>query len=241
MLLQYGIGMSVYVMMGLSFLPLILIFLIFAFSLPGFKIRYGLIAILLGLLSLIPIVIIQSIVRNIPVFTNTTLVSALITVMVFNGFIEESVKMLTLNLLPHKKTSFSTFFALSLMAGLALGCFETVIYLFSGYHEVELRTVTAVAMHSLCTSLSGVFVWTWRNPVVTTDGKKKPFFQPYVWAVILHGSYNFFAGFSGFYRWFSVATIILTALECRIWFQKILNVNNGEPVLGIESSDLTKL
>ena len=134
MLLQYGIGMSVYVMMGLSFLPLILIFLIFAFSLPGFKIRYGLIAILLGLLSLIPIVIIQSIVRNIPVFTNTTLVSALITVMVFNGFIEESVKMLTLNLLPHKKTSFSTFFALSLMAGLDLGYFETVIYLFSGYH-----------------------------------------------------------------------------------------------------------
>lgn len=229
--------MSVYVMMGLSFLPLILISVIFAFSLSGFKIRYGLVAILLGLLSLIPIVIIQSIVRNIPVFTNTTLVSALITVMVFNGFIEESVKMLILNLLPHKKTSFATFFALSFMAGLTLGCFETVIYLFSGYHEVELRTVTAVAMHCLCASLSGVSVWTWRNPVVTVDGRKKLFFQPYLWAVILHGSYNFFAGFSGFYRWFSIATIILTALECRIWFKKIQDWNSS--TASVISSDLS--
>lgn len=239
MLLQYGIGMSVYAMMGLSFLPLIFVFVIFALFLHGFKIRYGLVAILLGLLSLIPIVIIQSIVRNLPIFTSTTLVSALITVMIFNGFIEESVKMLFLRLLPHKRTSFPVFFSMTLMVGLALGCFETVIYLFSGFHEIELRTVTAVVMHCLCAALSGVFVWTWRNPVVTAEGKKKHFFQPYVWAVILHGSYNFFAGFSGFYRWFSVVTIILTALECRIWFQKFMNVNNGEPVLGIESSDLT--
>lgn len=220
--------MSVYVMMGLSFLPLVVFLVIFCLAVPGFKVRYGLLAIVLGLLSLIPIVILQSVVKNLPVFTSNTLLSALITAMLFNGLIEEAVKMLALLLLPRRKLAFSTFFALSLVSGLALGCFETIIYLFSGFHDIELRTATAVVMHCLCAGLSGIFVWIWRNPVEQADGKKKIFFQPYLWAVILHGSYNFFAGFTGFYRWFSIATIILTALECRIWFKKIQDWGKGD-------------
>ena len=224
MFLQYGIVMSVYMMMGLSFLPLLCIFVIFRFAISGFKVRYGLLAILLGLLSLLPIVIIQSFVRNLPVFTSNTLFAALITVMLFNGLIEESVKMGTLFLLPVKKINFPTFFALSLVAGLALGCFETVIYLFSGYLDIEVRTATAVVMHCLCTGLSGISVWLWKNP----GEKKKKSWAPWLWAVILHGSYNFFAGFSGFYRWFSLATIMLTALESRIWYKKIGGIEGEE-------------
>ena len=224
MFLQYGIVMSVYMMMGLSFLPLLCIFVIFRFAISGFKVRYGLLAILLGLLSLVPIVIIQSFVRNLPVFTSNTLFAALITVMLFNGLIEESVKMGTLFLLPVKKINFPTFFALSLVAGLALGCFETVIYLFSGYLDIEVRTATAVVMHCLCTGLSGISVWLWKNP----GEKKKKSWAPWLWAVILHGSYNFFAGFSGFYRWFSLATIMLTALESRIWYKKIGGIEGEE-------------
>ena len=224
MFLQYGIVMSVYMMMGLSFLPLLCIFVIFRFAISGFKVRYGLLAILLGLLSLVPIVIIQSFVRNLPVFTSNTLFAALITVMLFNGLIEESVKMGTLFLLPVKKMNFPTFFALSLVAGLALGCFETVIYLFSGYLDIEVRTATAVVLHCLCTGLSGISVWLWKNP----GEKKKKSWAPWLWAVILHGSYNFFAGFSGFYRWFSLATIMLTALESRIWYKKIGGIEGEE-------------
>ena len=184
MFLQYGIVMSVYMMMGLSFLPLLCIFVIFRFAISGFKVRYGLLAILLGLLSLIPIVILQSFVRNLPVFTSNTLLSALITVMLFNGLIEESVKMAVLFLLPIKKMNFSSFVALSLVSGLALGCFETVIYLFSGYLDIEVRTATAVVMHCLCTGLSGISVWLWKNPVE----KKKAAWAPWLWAVVLHGS-----------------------------------------------------
>ena len=216
--------MSVYMMMGLSFLPLLCIFVIFRFAISGFKVRYGLLAILLGLLSLVPIVILQSFVRNLPVFTSNTLLAALITVMLFNGLIEESVKMAVLFLLPIKKMNFSSFVALSLVAGLALGCFETVIYLFSGYLDIEVRTATAVVMHCLCTGLSGISVWLWKNP----GEKKKAAWAPWLWAVVLHGSYNFFAGFSGFYRWFSLATMMLTALESRIWYKKVKNFDNLE-------------
>lgn len=220
LILEYGIGMSVYVMMGLSFLPLVILLGIFCFAIYGFKLRYGLVATLVGLFSLIPIVIIQHFVLKLPVFTDNTLIAVLITVMVFNGLIEETVKMFSLLILPHKKLNFATFFSLSIIAGLALGCFETVIYLFSGHHNVEVRTITAVAMHSLCCGLSGIYVWTWRNPVEKPNGTKAPYVQPFVWATVLHGVYNFFAGFSTSFWWFSIAAIILTALECRIWYRK---------------------
>jgi len=219
--------MSVYIMMALSFLPLVILLGFFCFAIPGFKFHYGLVATLVGLFSLIPIVIIQHFVLKLPVFTDNTLISALITVMVFNGLIEETVKMFSLLILPHKKLNFATFFSLSIIAGLALGCFETVIYLFSGHHNVEVRTVTAVAMHSLCCGLSGIYVWTWRNPVEKVSGKVAPMVAPFVWATVLHGVYNFFAGFSTSFWWFSIAAIALTALECRIWYRKALGLDEA--------------
>lgn len=213
--------MSIYLMIALSFLPLVLFFVIFSLAVPGFRIRHGLAAVLCGFLSLVPIVVIQSIVRNLPIFSHSTMLSVLLTALFFNGLIEEALKMSLLLLLLRKKTPFVSFFAMSLLSGLALGCFETVIYLFSGYHDIEVRTATAVVMHSLCAALSGIAVWTWRNPAERPNGGRGPYLQPFVWAVVLHGVYNFFAGFSGGFRWFSLVTIFLTALECRIWFKKV--------------------
>lgn len=217
--------MSVYVMMALSFLPLVLFFVIFCFAVPGFKVWYGLVATLVGLFSLIPIAIIQYFVLKLPVFTENTLLSALITVMIFNGLIEETVKMFSLLFLPHKKLSFSNFFAMSFLCGLSLGCFETVIYLFSGYHNIEIRSLTAVIMHSLCATLSGVYVWTWRN--TKTSGKTSVMVAPFVLATVLHGIYNFFAGFSGGFYWFSLVAIGMAALESRVWYRRVLGVDEN--------------
>ncbi len=212
--------MSVYVMMGLSFLPLVVFLVVFCLAVPGFKVRYGLVSTLVGLFSLIPIVVVQYFVLKLPVFTANNLISALITVMVFNGLIEETVKMFTMLLLPHRKPGFAAFFAMAFMCGLSLGCFETIIYLFSGYHNIETRTLTAVLMHSLCAGLSGIYVWTWRNPVEKPDGTRSPMLMPFVLSTLLHGTYNFFAGFGGWFRWFSVVAIVMSALECRIWFRR---------------------
>lgn len=217
--------MSVYAMMGLSFLPLVVFLVLFCLAVPGFKVRYGLGSTLVGLLSLVPIVIIQNLVGGLPVFTANTMISALITVMVFNGLIEETVKMFTMLLLPHRKTGFAAFFAMAFICGLSLGCFETIIYLFSGYHNIETRTLTAVLMHSFCAGLSGIYVWTWRNPVEKPDGTRSPMVMPFVLSTLLHGVYNFFAGFGGWFYWFSIVAIIMSALECRIWFRRASGVD----------------
>lgn len=213
--------MSVYVMMGLSFLPLAAFLVIFCLAVPGFKLRYGLASTLVGLFSLIPIVVVQYFILRMPIFSGNTLLSALITVMVFNGLVEETVKMLSLLLLPHKKIGFGAFFAMSLVSGLTLGCFETVIYLFAGYQNIQIRSLTAVVIHSFCAGLSGIYVWTWRHPAERSGGKKGSLITPFVLAVVLHGAYNFFAGFSGIFWWFSVVAILMAALECRIWYKKV--------------------
>lgn len=222
--------MSVYAMMGLSFVPLVVFLVVFCLAVPGFKVRYGLASALVGLFSLIPIVVVQYFVLKLPDFTDHSLVEALVTVMVFNGLVEETVKMFSLLLLPHRKTGFGAFLAMSLISGLALGCFETVIYLFSGYQNIQIRSLTAVAMHSLCGGLSGIYVWTWRNPVERDGGKKVPLVMPFVLAVVLHGIYNFFAGFNGLFWWFSVVAILMAALECRIWYRQV-GENGGKSLL----------
>lgn len=218
--------MSVYAMMGLSFLPLVVFLTIFRLAVSGFKVWYGLVATLVGLFSLVPIVIVQYfLLLQLPVFTDNTLMDMLLTVMVFNGLIEETVKMFTMLLLPHRKPGFAAFFAMAFICGLSLGCFETIIYLFSGYHNIETRTLTAVLMHSFCAGLSGIYVWTWRNPVEKPDGTRSPMVMPFVLSTLLHGVYNFFAGFGGWFYWFSIVAIIMSALECRIWFRRASGVD----------------
>lgn len=196
----------------LCFLPLILCFCVFCLAVDGFKLRYGLWSSLLGLLSVVPIALVQFLILSLPIFTSNTLASVLVTAMVFNGLVEEGLKMLCMLLLPSRKTEFPVFFCMALLTGLALGCFETVIYLFAGQQEIGVRMATAVLIHVFCAGLSGIYVWLFRQRRTRTS--------PFVLAAVLHGAYNFFAGFSGGYRWFSVLAIAMAALECRIWYAK---------------------
>lgn len=205
--------MNIYVFILLCFLPLVLCILIMRFAVPDFKITKGLWAALVGLLSVIPIAIVQLFILNLPIFTANTLVAVLITAMIFNGLVEESLKMICMLFLPAKRNTLAVFFSMSLIAGLSLGCFETVIYLFAGYHEIELRMISAVLIHTFCSGLSGLYIWTFRQ--------KKPKVTPFVFAAILHGTYNFFAGFSGNYRWFAILAILMAIIECRIWYTQI--------------------
>ena len=94
-----------------------------------------------------------------------------------------------------------------MLSGLALGCFESVIYLVSGYENIGLRLVTAVMLHTACAGLGGIFVWSVKN--------KRTKVLPFIFAIILHGVYNYFAGFSTSIRWFSIVIIVLAFIECR--------------------------
>lgn len=201
----------------LCFCPLILVCAVLRAAIAEFQIKYALWAILLGLASVIPIAALQFAVERLPFFQPYSLAHVLVTAILLNGLIEESVKLICMLPIPSRNMTARAFFATALLCGMALGCFETAVYFISGVQQITLRIATAVVIHSACAMLSGAYIWLHRA------GRARA--APFVFAVLLHGVYNFFAGFDNLFWWFSVATLLLAVLECRIWYQRAAHPN----------------
>lgn len=205
----------------LCFLPLILAVVIVTL---GFKIKliHQLVACLVGLIAVLPISFIQYFLPELPVIAFSPVLRALLKSLLLYGLVEELLKMAALFPLPHKEYSELDTLLLAFIMGLALGCFESVVYYFDHlqiannkgaqllYGQIALRIFTSDLIHMACTGLSGLFVFTCRNK----EQKAKVSF--FVTAVILHGVYDFFAGFSGGIKWFSAVVVLLAIAECRI-------------------------
>jgi RsiW-degrading membrane proteinase PrsW (M82 family) len=170
-------------------------------------------AVLVGFLQVVPIMALQLIVfpafRGLGERVATRLLSALI----LNGLIEESVKFLCLLLLPLKNRSLSASAAAGAIAGLTLGALEAVMYFIVGFEGILLRLATAAVVHTLCATLSVLSVVSFRA------GKKDP--APLVLAILIHGVYDFFAGFTVPFWFFSIAALLFAAVECRVRYTKL--------------------
>ena len=157
------------------------------------------------------------------------MVRALLKSLLLYGLVEEAIKTLALLPVPHKNESRLNFLLLAFTAGLSLGCFESVVYYFDHlqiansrgatllYGQIAVRIFTSDIIHMCCTGLCGLFLFSCRN--------KPRHISCLITAVILHGVYDFFAGFSGNLRWFSVAVVLMAIAECRI---KYISLHNDE-------------
>ena len=203
----------------LCFLPLIVALVIFTF---GFKLNFfhQIVAVLIGLLTVIPISFIQFFLPDIPFLLQFPLWNTLFKSLVIYGFVEELIKMLMTVLLPHKKSSTLQFLFLAFLMGISLGCFESVVYFLDHlqkanaegaqllYSQIFMRIFTSDIIHLTCAGLGGLFVVSCRQ--------KKVKVSIFVFSVILHGFYDFFAGFANFFKDFSFIVILLAIVECRI-------------------------
>ncbi len=218
--------MNVYALFGINFIPLITVFLIFCVLIRGLKVRYAVLSCILGLAAVFPTSFLQYFVLSLPVFNTNTFESVLVTAIVFNGLIEETVKLFLLCLLPQKKMTLGMFFCCCILSGLTTGSFESVIYIIKKLQELNLQTplqqlvklimmrsFSSVLIHTFCAALSGLYLWMFKH--------KQNHFIPFVYAVLLHGIYNFFAGFTSDYRLLSIVAILFAILECRIWYKNI--------------------
>lgn len=206
---------------ALCFLPLILAIVIITL---GFKIKltHQLIACLIGLIAVLPISFIQYFLPELPIIEFSPVLRALLKSILLYGLVEELLKMVALFPLPHKEYTALNTMLLAFVMGLALGCFESVVYYFDHlqiansrgaqllYGQIALRIFTSDLIHMACTGLSGLFVFTCR------DKEQKSKVSFFVAAVMLHGVYDFFAGFSGSIKWFSAVVVLLAIAECRI-------------------------
>lgn len=218
---------------ALCFLPLIAGFLIISF---GFKLKFShqLIAALIGLIAVLPISIIQFFVPSIPFLNDFPIIQTLLKSLFLFGFIEEAFKLLLCSVLPYKNYTTLPFLLLSFIAGLSLGCFESAVYFFDHlqmanlkgaeilYSQILLRIFSSDVIHLTCTGLCGLCMFSIKN--------QKPRISLFVWAVMLHGLFDFFVGFQNNLRFFAAAVILLAIAECRIKFvtvKELLETGNN--------------
>lgn len=215
---------------ALCFVPLIIAVVIFS---AGFKLKllHLLLAVLYGLVAVLPISLIQYFMPAFPGLPLSPVVRALLKSLLLYGFVEEAIKTAALVPLPHKNENQLGFLLLAFTAGLSLGCFESVVYYFDHlqiansrgatllYGQIAVRIFTSDVIHMCCTGLCGLFLYTCRN--------KPRRISCLIAAILLHGIYDFFAGFSGDLRWFSVAVVLMSIAECRIKYKSLQTDENA--------------
>ena len=189
-------------------LPLFAVFACMLILVKEFRFSNGVVSILLGLFSVIPISAIQFAIEYYHV-------DDLVKSLLINGVVEETIKMFLLFFIS-RKLNLSAFFSCALLSGLALGCFEALVYLVSGIQNLELRMLTAVVIHACCAGLSGLFVYSVKNESTKV--------LSFILAILLHGVYNYFAGFkmNSFFFWFSLVVVLVAVVECRIRYRALV-------------------
>ena len=219
--------MNLYICLAFCLLPFLSAFVLFK-RFSSVKISTELIASLLALLAVLPITFLQFFAGGIFSKANVTSANSAVLlflrVLLFNGIIEEGLKMAILLLIPRKALSFGNFFVASVLSGLCFGCFESVIYFLQHlqsanergadliYYIIFARIFTSDLIHTLCSGLCGIFLWSCF--IKKIDG------MALVLAILTHALYDFFAGFTSNIRWFSVIVILFLALEVRIHYKR---------------------
>ncbi|MFA6856662.1 MAG: PrsW family glutamic-type intramembrane protease [Treponema sp.] len=213
--------MNIYAALALCFVPYAVVFLLLKF-LGKEKITVELLATLSGLLSVLPITFLQFYIGGFPFFNKSSWSGQLFKTILFNGFVEEVLKMLVmfvLFLLLKKKLTLANFFGCAILCGLSLGCFESAVYFLQHlqhannvgaylvYEEIFMRMFTADFVHMFCAGLSGLFIWSVRQ--------HKADILAIIYAVLLHGLYNFFILYDSYF-WFAIAAVLFAAIQCRL-------------------------
>ena len=123
-----------------------------------------------------------------------------------------------------KKLQLKEFFVATLLFGMILGCFESATYFLQHlqktnarggqllYDILFLRMFSSDLIHMFCAGLSGLFVWGIKN--------KKIYVMPLVYAIFIHGIFNFFNYFNGGIQLFAYVAIFFAIIECRVKYVK---------------------
>ena len=215
----------------LCFVPLLFAFCLFTFVFK-LKISHQLLAVLLGLAIVFPISVIQYVVPTTNVFQNMPIVGTMLKSLIIYGLVEELFKTIVLVPVLSTKSIKEEYSALQLLflsflLGLSLACFESLVYLFDRlqiannkgaqllYHHIFLRIFTSDLIHMSCAGLCGLFVISKRY----NNNKSK---ISYLFlAILLHGIYDFFAGFQNNLKYFSYLVVLLAIIECRVKYTSL--------------------
>lgn len=217
--------MNVYAAIILCFIPFVTVFVLLKILVDEISIVKELIACALGLFALIPITVLQYSFGDFFQIKGQMFFSLLMRAILLYGLIEEGFKCAALCLMPVKKISLKEMFWYGLLAGLFLGCFESVIYILSSIQKasahggtvllnlIYLRSFTSIVIHAFAAGLLAMFIYSAKNKCIRISAL--------IYPILLHGLYDFFAIMPKPMNIFSYVIILLLILECRITYVRI--------------------
>ena len=181
---------------------------------------------LLGIVSTIPIIIIEIILSEF----NKLILADTIQFFAFKAFIvagfsEEYLKFLVVRIYPYRKKYFDEVMdgiVYTIVAGLGFACLENIIYVINGgILTAIIRAFTAIPLHALAAGIMGYYIGEGK---FASDKKirNRFFIQGLIWAILIHGLYDFFLFISpqiGF--WISLVTLPLLYIAYRMLKKKI--------------------
>ena len=181
---------------------------------------------LLGIVSTIPIIIIEIILSEF----NKLILADTIQFFAFKAFIvagfsEEYLKFLVVRIYPYRKKYFDEVMdgiVYTVVASLGFACLENVIYVINGgILTAIIRAFTAIPLHALAAGIMGYYIGEGK---FASDKKirNRFFIQGLIWAILIHGLYDFFLFISpqiGF--WISLVTLPLLYIAYRMLKKKI--------------------
>lgn len=216
-----------YIGIALCFIPLIFSFILFLFA---FKIKASkmMLVILLGLIAVFPISVIQFFLPSLPILQTQPVLKALLRSIFLYGLVEELIKTGLFIPLTRKEQEPLNYLLLAFTMGLTVACFESSVYYLDHlqiasakgaellYGQIFLRIVTSDIIHLTCTGLCGLFIFSCKNKPVKIN--------VLLIAVLIHGFYDFFAGFQNNLKFFAIPVILLGIIECRIIYSNAQNL-----------------
>ena len=215
------------------FLPLILGFFLFMGK-AKIKPLHLLLAILLGLIAIFPGSIIQYFIPERWFLGKYPILLSLLKSLLVYGLLEEIFKAVFIAPLPKKDYSLLKFLCLSFMFGLSFCCFESVVYFLDNlqlainrdaqflYSLIFSRLFTSDIIHTVCAGLCGLFIYS----CFCKETRAKV--SCLIYAIVLHGLYDFFIGFRNGLKWFFIPVLFLAILECRIKYTGLKSEIDGE-------------
>ena len=217
---------SIYMGFILCFVPLIVFFVILTFT-SKIKIIHLIISCLLGLLTVLPVSLIQYFIPGFTFQSQIPVLTSILQSLIIYGLIEEVFKTVFMIPVPYKEYSRFQMILLSFLFGISLACFESAVYFFTYLHlaadkgasllysKIFIRIFTADILHTACAGLNGIFLYRIRQ--------KNRKISILIFSIVLHGLYDFFAGLQGNLQWFAIPVILLAVLECRIKYTALEN------------------
>ena len=174
---------------------------------------------LAGFICTIPVVFIETIVDAIvQSFDFTLLIYIFFQAFIVAGLCEETMKLMVIKLFVYNNKYFNERMdgiVYTIVASLGFACLENIMYVSDGGLPIALiRSFTAVPLHAFCSGIMGYYIG---KAKFSKTNSKEYILKGLIYAILIHGSYNFVLFIGGIYSLIIIPILIMSYKKLRLY------------------------